>query len=102
MVTEISTELLGEQLRVARELYQEAVRSRALVADESLGLQLFGFGSEADRESFHAWSSAFRAAMPLRFAGGQRKGGAERDRAGGVGAEDRRRAYCFSQERSSR
>jgi hypothetical protein len=66
MVTAISTELLGQQLRVARELYQEAVRTRALVAEESLGLQLCGFGSEADRESLRAWSSAFRAAMPTK------------------------------------
>ena len=66
MVTGISTNLLGEQLRVAHELFQEAMRTRALVAEESLGLQLLGFGSETTQESLLAWSRGFRAAMPTK------------------------------------
>jgi hypothetical protein len=52
------------QLRAARALFQEALRTRSLVAEESLGLQLQTLGSEPTSETLHTWLRAFRVALP--------------------------------------
>jgi len=64
MTTVTSTRFLGEQLGLARALFREGLRTRALVAEESLALQLRGLGPEAAPESLQTWLRAFRNALP--------------------------------------
>jgi hypothetical protein len=60
-----SSSLLAEQLRVATELYQEAVRKGALFLDASsgaLGAQLAAVSSSPRRDALLAWVGNFRSA----------------------------------------
>jgi hypothetical protein len=60
-----SPALLAEQLRVATELYREAVRKGALLLDASsggLGAQLAAVSSSPRQETLLAWVGNFRSA----------------------------------------